>query len=345
MQSDALLLIRTIGLPYHQNKASQDLSENILLNLFPMAQKNKVSLLFLQQAINISKSSELLDNLYISYLRKSQLTMRLVERTCRTIARTGIDYVIFKTLRPFPSVSVDLDILFFSHEELMEAYKALKKFCRLAGYGSHSITLYDKNSNMNLDLHSEISVSRMIYINKRLLQGYITKIEMNSIEVPVLEPAAELTAVVAHSLFKEQMLTLSDYYTVINHMLTMRKSQHARLIDLVEQLDLGLSLKFALNLISTITMIATKKNISVLAETARLIPVSRIEENMIGIALNQFGKNGALPYRYHPILVALAFVIKSSNDPLTRSTMAQQFVEVIKNASIFWAAVLDHLGN
>lgn len=343
--SDTLTLMRIIGLPDTNTKTPQeDLSEDSLLSLLPLAVKNRVSLLFLENAADICCDSKSLKMLRQVYRKKSRLALSLVREASGVLVERDMNCVVFKTLKPFPFTTVDVDILFFNREDLTRAYYALRNNgCKLAGCGAHSISLYSPKHAMNVDLQLEISVSRLVYIDKNLLREYVTEINVNGSQVRVLEPPAALVTVLAHSLYKEQIFTLSDYYTSMIQLLNMTNQQRRTFVDLAEQARIEPSIKSALILINTLTTMVFGRTIPVITETTQLIQSGEIEDKMMQLALSHFAQNARLPYKYHPISLVAAFAMKTLRDPVMRGTVAQQFVEMITDTSKFLESMLLHM--
>ena len=342
--SDTLLLMRIIELSNPRTEFFHDLNEDLLLRLFPLAIKNKVPLLFLERAINICTESESLKNLYQAYLEKSRLALSLVREINRILNQAQINYVLFKTFKPFPFVRIDVDIIFFTLEDLEQACYALRsQGYNLAGYGAFSITLYSPKHNMNVDLHLEIAVSRLVYINKQLLQDYVTEVNMDGDRILVFEPSATLATVIAHSLYKEQMFTLSDYYETNIRMSNMTEPQRRSLVSLAEHAHVEFSIKAGLMLVDALTKVAFKKTVPVITETAQMIHVGEIEERTIQLLLGHFVKNVRLPYKYHPMAIGVAFIMKAFRDPVMRAALPHQFVEMITNPSYFLESTLLHM--
>lgn len=336
--------MRVVGLPNAEPKTIQSLNENALSSLFSHAVKNKVPLLFLEHFADICCDSKSLKTLCQVYRKKSRLGLSLVKEVSRVLNEKEINYVVFKTLKPFPFITVDVDVLFFNREDLKRAYYALRNNgCKLAGCGAHSISLYSPKHAMNVDLQLEISVSRLVYIDKKLLQGYVTEINVNGSQVRVLEPPAALVTVLAHSLYKEQIFTLSDYYTTVIQLFNMTKRQRRTFVDLAEQAHIGLSIKAALILINTLTTMAFGRTIPAITETTQLIQTGEIEDKMMQLTLSHFAQNARLPYKYHPISLVAAFAMKTLRDPVMRGTVAQQFVEMITDTSKFLESMLLHM--
>ena len=342
--SDTILLMRIIGLPNSKADASKNVSEATLIRLLPFAIRNKVSLLFLERALEVCKDSEYLENMHRAFTKRSQRALNLISETYEALAQKGTNHVIFKTFKPFPFFTVDVDVLFFTLKDLIQAHHTLLgQGCTVAGYGPYTITLYSPKHNMNIDLHLEVAVSRMVYINKQLLKRYVTETKVGSVQALVLEPPAELAMVIAHSLYKEQMVTLCDYYATIIQLSNMNTHQRTILVNLAEQLHVGLSLKLMLNVLQTLTIQAFGTEAPVITETARLIQLGEINEETIKVTVGHFMRNVELPHKYHPVSVALAITMKFLKDPKMRGTIPQQFLEMISNRTKFFKDLLLHL--
>jgi hypothetical protein len=219
----------------------------------------------------------------------------------------------------------------------------LRRFYQLGGFGAYSITLYDQKRDINLDLHLDISVSRMVYMNIQLLRKYMTEISVNDHQVSVLTPPAAIVTVLSHSLYKEQLLTLSDYYSTVIQILKMTSNDRRALVNLAEQLNVGLSVKLALTLIDSLNKMTFGHTSSVIADIANRIQINEIEEKAMQMSINKFVQPVQLPYKYSLLSVSFAFMMKSIKDPLMRSTAANQFFEIFTNTSKFLEAALPHI--
>jgi hypothetical protein len=343
--SDTIKLIRIIGLPDNStNMNRKDCSEGELLRLMQLAIKNKVPLLFLENAIEICDESDSLKRLHRVYQKNLESTLSLVKETSELLCRENIDCVLFKTLKPFPFTVSDLDILFFTYENLTKAHHLLLNHgFTLAGYGPNSISLYNFKHAMNVDLQLEIAVSRLIYIDKKLLRQFVTEIDVNDAKVNVLEPPASLATVLAHSLYKEQLFTLSDYYTTVMVLLKMTDKQRRTFVELAKRAHIESSVKTILVLINAITKVVFGRTNSTVNETLQMTESYEIEDKMINLFPSNFIQNTELPYKFHPLTLITAFSTKTFNDPVLRGTMPQQLVEIIKKPSEFMEAVMFHI--
>lgn len=339
MHAETKLLMDVVNLPARSQRNTSNLNEADMVPLLSPADENKIQMLFLGKAFSLFKTSKVLEYLYQSCFRKSQSVLALLGDMSKVLFDNSLDFAVFKTIRPFPFVTVDLDILFFSQEDFLKAYRVLNRSYKMAGYGPNSISLHDQKRDIILDLHSEIAVSRMIYIKKDLLRDHIIENNVDGVQTSVLEPPAAVLTVVAHALYKEQMITLSDYYSTMILMLNMTPKQRTELVELAYQTRTSASLKVALDLIH---LVGADPSLSVIKETSDKIHMSGIESRAAKIALSQT-RYIQFPFKYHPASVGLAFVAKMFQDELMRSTFVHQAAEVMTHAPELTKNILLHI--
>jgi hypothetical protein len=338
MQTETKLLMDLIGFPDSSQRLTYDVREADVVSLLSPAIENKIEMIYSEKAANLFKNSKILENLRQSYFKRSQSVLALIGEMSKILAHNQLEYAVFKTIRPFPFVTVDIDILFFSQKEFFQAYRVLNRSYKVAGYGPHSISLHDQKRDIILDLHSEIAVSRMIYIKKDLLRKYAIESKVDGIQTSVLDSPAAVLTLVAHALYKEQTITLSDYYSIMLLMLNMTAQQCRDMVELADQTHTSPSLKVALDLLYTV---GAGKRLSIVKETSQTINLSEIEKKAADLALSQTQKI-RFPFIYNPASVALAFAAKMFGDPLMRSTFAHQTAEILTNAPELTKNVLLH---
>jgi len=128
------------------------------------------------------------------------------------LSSNGIDYAVFKSLRPYPFTTVDIDVIVFKEYE--EAVRCLSKYgYRVLGSGPESVT-FSGPGGVSVDLYREVAVSRVVYVDKDVLRKHVTEVETPFGVVVNLSPEADLIAFANHALVKEHMFTLADYFTV-----------------------------------------------------------------------------------------------------------------------------------
>lgn len=190
-------LVSTIGVPGVIEGRNGHFDEEMK----KLAGSNKVSLLY-SLACGY-KANDLM-------ARNRLLTDTLTEISA-LFNSAGIKYSIFKTLKPFPTTPSDIDVL-LSGEDLGRAQSLLLSLgYKETARDAYSITM---EKEMIVDLQQQPSVSGVPYLPKDLLIENATVKRINGIDVHTLGPEAEILVIASHSLYKEQMFTLNDYYSV-----------------------------------------------------------------------------------------------------------------------------------
>jgi len=211
ISKDTLLLVKYIGLPdLVQNKVP---SYKEALRFLHLAKLNKTPLLFLE-SLRKFEDNEYLESQLSWFWERHRKTLNLVALVSRLLKEWDLHYLVFKTLKPFPYTPADIDILLQSSIDLAKASKILKKngFVPL-DKNHYGLTMLSNSYNLNVDLTTEIAASNFIYLNKNLLFNQTRQVRIEGAEVEVLETSVDLVVVATHCMYKEQMYTLSDYYT------------------------------------------------------------------------------------------------------------------------------------
>ncbi len=229
-------IVRAIGSPFIKTNVCAPLiySEP----LYSFTEDNKIPLTFL------SKLNQEVRQTLPVYAYHTVRFKRLLEIACKVsklFNDAGLKYVIFKTLRPFPEYVSDVDILNMgSHRD----YLTMKRILRNNNYvfmekGAFCTTFKDYETNFEteamIDVYDEISVNRLIYLDKRSLAGYmIPKRLLEDNQTFVFSVEAELLATIAHAGLKENRYILAEYYATLCYLSQMDKATIKRFIDLVK---------------------------------------------------------------------------------------------------------------
>jgi len=232
MQSNQTMkLIRTIGSPFIAKKETF-VNGVESLELYELAVKNKISLLYLEslkQQGKLNKQKKRYDEEHVRYLR----FLEGVEKISRTLDDAGIEYVIFKTIRPYPAVPGDVDLLILDNKE---AYKKSYEIFHEAGYkdkeravvsGSTVPDLIDRDANIIVDLQWQLELSHVIYMDKNKFRGRIIsrKIPQGAeIKVKTPTPELDLGIVIVHSI-TEYLYLLGEFYTFLYSLLRMNEKE------------------------------------------------------------------------------------------------------------------------
>jgi len=229
-------LLSVVGSPFEPQRdmrIDEDLS-----SLYRYAINNRMALLTLdalnKRGINVFRDDyEKLGNNYLQ-------AMDLMVRVSDLLEEAGIDFVFFKSLRPYREATVDIDVLVFG-----SSYRDVLKAVGEAGYfllerGPLSATFRDPVSKLGIDIHEEIAVSHLIYLDKEKLDKQVVRREVpGGGIVRTLSPAADLLAIICHSVLKEQMYVLSEYYSTLFYLYANKDGAVLRsLASLAEECNL-----------------------------------------------------------------------------------------------------------
>jgi len=283
------------------------------------------------------KLNDLYD-LYTKEKTKCFKTLDSIARVSKLLANSNIDHAVYKTLRPYESTTVDIDILVFGDRG---SFKKAVRTMLEAGYelvvrGPRSTTLRDTELDMGIDLYEQIAVSYVTYMDKRRLVDYLTITKLpNGSQVKTLKAEADLACIIAHSVIKEHMYTLSEYYTFIYY---------------VKQLDVERFLRIATrnNLTSAVR---THASITAMLHMA----AHRTTPNKLQQILDRFGQDYLetarliendlhTPHKYHPITIveSIVEILKAKE---TRNSISEQLVHMLdpKISRDFLKRLIDHI--
>jgi hypothetical protein len=212
-ESESLSILRLIGVPGKYEPSLQSICHP-LQKLTSVAEQNKIALFFLRQ-LDIADNRAMLGVLR-HYEERYENTLNLALFTTNLLENMGVSYTLFKTLKPFPSTPSDIDVLLQFEKNLQDVICALKKTgCKLLDLDNYGATMFSPKYRMNIDITTQVAVSGLIYVDKELLFDNSCKVQLDKLTVQSLNPSAEIVVAAAHSILKEQIFTLADYYTIM----------------------------------------------------------------------------------------------------------------------------------
>ena len=321
------LIVKSIGIPDVCSPNLAHLRIENVPSFLQIAEKNKISLLFLRAIVSGVDGHPFMSAL-LQYEQRYQRTLELVKFVASILEKEKISYTLFKTLKPFPYVPSDVDILLWSNNDLKIFERRLNsENCVSLERDAYGVTMFSPTHKLNIDLTTQIAVSGMVYLNKELIFDHISEIEFHGNTVRTLEPAAELLAVTAHSIFKEQMFTLSDYYTLV--LLAQHWGEASKL---AEKLHLKHALETVLRLTETITLNAF----------GSLNPLSK-KTIALGITHESTSsdKDIELPKKYDVSTMIVELLKKLATDPIATSSLsniARSFYD-----PAFYRKIVEHV--
>jgi hypothetical protein len=310
--------LMAVGSPY-ENRPAQRSHENLVC-LYELSKSNRMPFFFLHQIgrANLGQLAGIYDKEYTRLLD----TYGSMTRASTILESGGIDHAFFKTIRPYLSTTVDLDILVM--RERQDSAKAIlamqKNGYKLLVYGPMSTTLLDEEIEIGIDLYDQVAVSFVTYINKELLRDHVMKLDLpNSTKVYALSPEADLACLIAHSMIKEQMYTLSEYYTYVYY---LDRLDIDGFVDIVRRSNTTLAARTH----STITALLHKTAHRYVPEKLQEILCRLGEENFESSRLI---KNSLrVPHKYHLLTVLRSF-IEISGVATTRNSIPLQLVHML----------------
>jgi len=286
-----------------------------------MASINKIPLAYLN-TIAPKERQKLLKYDY-HYARLCRL-IEIAAEVSELFDEEGINYVIFKTLRPYPEDVADIDVLNMGSRN---DYKKMVEVLEESGYllmerGTYCTTFQDYKTRFKtelmIDVYDEISVGHLIYLDKRKLSGYIREKKLPEGQaVRVFRPEAELLAVIAHSAIKENRYILAEYYATLHYLALMDQYSIERHIDLIRENRLSNAFRWHLTITLTLHKLAfgfTPEKLSNL--------LSRLGGPWIR-AYRQVFKSMHPPYKCDPLTLVSIFREKMQDNIFRRSLCRQ----------------------
>jgi hypothetical protein len=295
-------------------------------SFLPTAEQNKIPLLFLKTVACNTKNHKI-QHILSRYEEQHKNTLELIASTGNLLEKMGAPYTFFKTLKPFPYTPSDVDVLLWSDNSLKTVAKALKnQGCMSLEKNAYGVTMFSPKHKMNIDLTTQIAVSGLIYMNKKLLFNHLCKVEVNEKTVQTVKPSVDLLVVAAHSIFKEQTYTLSDYYTVVMFTEYWREAT-----KLAEKFHLKQAFDMALKMAKEVTMNAFGSRSALMRKF--------MEVGVVNVA--ESDEKFELPKKYDLTTLMVAFLKKVLEDPVSKQSLPFMAQSVSNPA--FYRRIIAHV--
>jgi len=321
--SKSTLLVQHIGIPGNYERPSSQLRNEDFQSFLQLAEQNKIPLLFLQTVTCNRNIQPILSH----YEERYKNTLTLITYTADLLEKIKVPYALFKTLKPFPYTPSDIDVLLKSDESLPTVAETLKnRGCIPLEKDNYGLTMFSPKHKMNIDLTTQIAVSGLIYVNKKLLFDHLCKVEVNEVTVQTLKPEAELLVVAAHGVFKEQAYTLSDYYTFA--MFTQYWKEATKLAE-------NFYLEHAFDMTLKMTKQVTANSFG-----STSAPMKKFVEAGVVNVLETRGEEYELPKKYDSTFLMMAFLKKIIEDPVSKQSLPCMARSVSNPA--FYKRIVEH---
>ena len=266
-----------------------------------------------------TKFFEDFNQIYEQQIAKYIETLEAISRISYILSKADIEHAIFKTLRPYIFTTVDIDIIIFGN---IYRYEEACKAVQNAGYrkivrGPMSTTLEDPKMKIGVDLYNEVAVSHVPYIDKTKLVDFITDTTLpNQEQVKTLKCEADLISVIAHSIVKENMYTLSEYYSFVFY---LQRLNIDNFVQLIEETRLKSAAAIHTGITALLYKIANGNLPNKLRKILAEIGIEGFETAMV------IKNNFAMPHKYHLSTIARC-LFEIVHNGKTRKGIARQIV-------------------
>lgn len=209
-------------------------SDQELLEAYDLAFPNRVALLYLSLHRREGWDPRL-EEKYQALKARETTTLDVISQLGKTLNGWNDQYVIFKSIKPYPATPNDTDVICFADAQ---GYEELYELLLKQGYIFHEWapqqrTVYDprgagkigagkKGGTYYIDLYEEISTDYFSYMDKRRLKPFVVTRDVNGVPVRLLRPEPELAIVMFHSVFPERTFQLEHFYVPL-YMLANRE--------------------------------------------------------------------------------------------------------------------------
>ncbi len=276
---------------------------------------NKIPLLFLESCVSPDYPAEMMASLE-SYRARWRRTLQSAIDLEEWLGRKGVDFAIFKTLKPFPTTSADIDVLFRSQEDLRTAVDVFGgKGYDILESDAYGMTMHSVDKDMNIDFTTEVAVSGLVYIDKNVLLDNATNVTVDGCRLTTLKPSADLVVTAAHAFFKEQMLTLADYYTII-----LSSQEIAEAMNLAARVHISHPMRLIIELAHDVTARVFESADNILGELQK---ASNDGHEVIGTQLR-------FPFKFSPRIMLWGLARKVMEDPKTQHSLSSAFGTILR---------------
>jgi len=303
-------LLRVVGSPFAESTHS--VPAEAAHGLYELARRNRMGLLLLTAFGDLLPASLVEER--ASMIEKSVETTRLIPRVASVLEEAGLNYSFFKSIRPYPYTTVDLDVIAFDGdlESFGEAFTE-------AGFitldeGPLSTTFRDPESGIGIDIYDEIGVSKIVYLDKRNLLDHVVDVEVGGGTVRALDPASDLLAIISHSIIKELMYVLSEYYTTLYTLDAMTPGEIDSFVAQTSENRLTSAASLHLGITATLHQMAHG-----------LIPETIVDlmDDLRGVQIRDYGRHMEMPMKFSPGSVWKVFLEKAGEPRMRRSLGVQ----------------------
>lgn len=205
---------------------------------FDFAFENRIGLLFLQRCIDMGVSLSPTAKAHYDRLdERRQQTEAVMVRLSEILQKKIPDeWVLFKSVKPFPSTPNDTDWFPFDikrHGELVDYLlslgftfleKAPMQTTLIANEGV-GIAHSDKRGGVYyIDCYQAPSADHFIYLDPGKMRRHFMYREVNGTPLPALAASGELTAILFHNIFPEKTYSIESFFLTLHYLAEIEKA-------------------------------------------------------------------------------------------------------------------------
>lgn len=229
--SNTIELVRCLGTPLLNGGKPFVLRES--QELLDTAFDNRVELIYLENL----KRAGMLDKLaprLAEFEQRRQKTNECIVRIAKAMDKQGIEYSITKSLRPYPAIPNDTDMLYLG--PLNQYSEAVRRFevegFVISGGGAMQTELFDphgegifnkeKRGGMYyIDFYRQLAADHVPYMNSAVLRQHVITRRVDGMDVKVFDPIAEMTILYLHSIIMHRTIPLEVMWSTAYWMAEM----------------------------------------------------------------------------------------------------------------------------
>jgi hypothetical protein len=216
----------------HKNRTvNLDFIENNFKEILHIAEKNKVSYLFLREAcekyptLKSSKQNILQQN--DMELKKLNETLSFLHRI---LSKNNVDFLLIKTVKALPFVTVDVDIAVKTVplvENILKENGAEEfggRFIKVLTNLNLGSPGFKIDKLLSVDVYDDIPFSYLKAVDREFLWQNVLKAKINDEEFLVPSPETDLLIIIGSPLFTDRRITYLDFLE-IEHLLEIVNMQ------------------------------------------------------------------------------------------------------------------------
>ena len=234
MDNNLKTLFQVIGSPLNYDSPSNasSVAASLVDSLFDYAFENRVALLFLESYVSAGGVlSELGQENYLKMNERKDATDAVIVKLSNLLERKfNGEWVLFKSLKPFPSTPNDTDWFPFDihrHKEMCD-YLLANGFCFLEKAPLQTTLIDDSGTDLAasdkrggvwyIDCYKTPGADYFIYLDSARMSPYLVYRTVLGVNVPTLASHIELCVICFHSVFPERTYSVETFYLILYHL-------------------------------------------------------------------------------------------------------------------------------